>query len=57
MSAIPTAYLLTQLLFGKTFAQPVVFVVVKCTDVAMSVFYFLVLTRCRIYLQLWTALS
>ena len=37
--------------------QPCVFAVVNCADVALNAFYSPVLTRCRIFLQLWTALS
>jgi len=33
-------------------AQPFIFAVVNCSDVALSVFYSPVLTRCRIFLQL-----
>jgi len=40
-----------RLLFNKTFAQPCIFAVVNCTDVALSVCYSPVLTRCRILLQ------
>jgi len=45
------------LLFAETFAQPCIFAVVDCVDVALSVFYYPVLTRCRIFLQLSTAMS
>jgi len=44
------------LLFDETLAQPH-FAVVKCSDAVMSVFYSPVLTRCLIFLQLWTAVS
>jgi len=46
-----------QLLFDETFAQPCIFAVVICADAALSVFYSPVLTRCQIFLKLWTALS
>jgi len=41
-----------RLLFDETFAQPYIFAVVNSPDVALSVCYSLVLTRCRILLQL-----
>jgi len=38
-------------LFDETFAQPCIFAVMKCADVALSVFYYYsVSTRCRIFL-------
>jgi len=40
-----------RLLFDETFAQPCIFAVVNYADAALSVFYSLVLTRCRIFLQ------
>jgi len=46
-----------RLLFDETFTQPSIFSVLNCADVALTVFYSPVLTRCRIFLQLWTALS
>jgi len=46
-----------RLLFDETFTQPCIFAVVNCADVALSVFYSPVLTRCLILLQSWTALS
>ena len=46
-----------QLLFDETVAQHCIFAVVNCADVALSVFHSPVLTRCRMFLQLWTALS
>jgi len=49
LSRIPS----DRLLFDETFAQPCIFAVVNCADV----FYSSVLTRCRIFLQLRTALS
>jgi len=39
-----------RLLFDETFAQPCIFVVVNCVDVALNAFYFPVLTCCRIFL-------
>jgi len=41
-----------QLLFDATFAQPCIFAVANFADVALSVFYSPVLTRCRLFLQL-----
>jgi len=38
-------------------AQPYDFAVVSRADVALSVFYSLILTRCQIFLHSWTALS
>ena len=46
-----------RLLFDETFTQPCVFTLVKCADVALNVFYSPILTRFRIFLQLWAALS
>jgi len=47
-----------RLLFYETFAQPCIFAVVNCADVALSAFcYSSVLTRCWIFWQLSTALS
>ena len=37
--------------YDETFAQPCIFAVVNCSDVALSVFFSRVLTRCRIFLQ------
>jgi len=47
VSSILDAYLL----IDGTFAQPCIFAVVNCADVALSVFYSPILTRCRIFLQ------
>jgi len=44
-------------LLGFFDAQPYIFAVVNCVDVALSVFYSAVLTSCRIVLQLRTALT
>jgi len=41
-----------RLLLDMTFAQPCIFAVVSCANVALSAFYFPVLTRCQIFLQL-----
>jgi len=47
-----------RVLFEETFAQPVVFAVVNCPVVALSVFYSTVkLMRRLVFLQLWTTLS
>jgi len=46
-----------QLVFEETFEHPYIFAVVNCADAALSAFYIPVATRCRIVLQLWTALS
>jgi len=43
---------------GKTLnVQPYMFAVVNCSDAALCVFYSHVLTRCRIFLQLWTGFT
>jgi len=41
-----------RLLLDELFVQPCIFAIVNCADVALSVFYCPVLTRCRIFLQL-----
>ena len=53
----PTRIPTDRLLFHKTFEQRCIFAVVNRADVALSVFYSLVLTRCTIFLQSWTAAS
>jgi len=40
-----------RLFFDETFAQPCIFAVVNCAEVALSLFYSPVLTRFRIFLQ------
>jgi len=45
-SAIPAVYLVCLTVGRATFAQPYIFSVVNCGDVALSVFNSLVLTRC-----------
>jgi len=50
-----TAYILIDC-YSLRHWQPCVLATVNCADVALSVFYS-VLTRCRIFLQLWIALS
>jgi len=43
--------------FNETSAQLDDFALMNCPVVALNVFYSTVLTRFRIFLQLWTALS
>jgi len=52
----PQTFYAKLLVFDKTLAQPH-FAVVNCSHAVMSVFYFPVITRCPIFLQLWTAVS
>jgi len=51
----PSCIRTDRLLYDETFVQLCILAVVNCADAAVSVFYSPVSTRCRIFLQLWTA--